>query len=552
MFETRLKVLLGIWGIVGIAIVARLAQLQLVRAEYYQHRAEQALHVKPKPMPFVRGSILDRTGRILVNDEPSWDLEIDYDVLAVDAGAPQDQIQAAARRWQKRYPNAATSAQAKHAFLDEINLMWADIAEQFGGDSKLGYVQTLRDRARETYERVQHIRDAVAARRGFDCPVFEETIPHPVVTGLDAQDSIAARETLGRYPWVHVASSSVREFAGDGTPLAHVLGRLGRVSAETVAEDPLADDPFAQYLAHERVGITGVEYAAEHLLRGRRGQVPEDRDGNVVESIIEAEDGKDVTITIHAELQRRLYQLLGEVIQQTPESSGGALVVLDVPTREVLALVSYPSYDPNCFDELYPELRRDTTSLPLRFRAVANQYAPGSVVKPLVCLAGFMSNKITLDTKFECTGSLFPDLPNRWRCWEIHGTSLRKAHGIIGVEEALTGSCNVFMYKLGEQIGVDGLCSAFDMVGVGRSTGIGLREEAPGVNPTPGWLMTYKNSPVYPAHARLFAIGQGEILVTPIQLANLMAVYASGCYRPLTLIRTGPANPEWTLPVTAE
>ena len=200
--------------------------------------------------------------------------------------------------------------------------------------------------------------------------------------------------------------------------MAHVLGRTGRVSAEHIAEDPNADDPFARYRADEDRGITGAERAAESLLRGRRGQKVLDRDGNIILSeMIEAENGRDVALTIDVALQARLYRLMHETVGKIPESNGGAIVVLDVPTREVLALVSYPAYDPNRFDELYASLRDDTEHLPLRFRAIANRYAPGSTIKPLACLTGLTSGVITLDSQETCTGYLFESHRDRWRCW---------------------------------------------------------------------------------------------------------------------------------------
>ena len=252
-------------------------------------------------------------------------------------------------------------------------------------------VVDLQERARDIYDRVQRIHRAVYRRRGFDSPVAEERRYHAIISGLDASSRIAAREVFQYYPWIRVEPASRRTFRWDAAPFAHVLGRLGRVDAKVVADDPAADDPFAKYLGDELLGVSGVEFAGEARLRGRRGQVTRDRQGEVIHPVIEAENGQDVTLTIHAELQRRLYHLLGEAVADVPASPGGAIVVLDVPTREVLALVSYPSYDPTDFDGLYSTLRDDTDRLPLRFRAVANRYAPGSTIKPLVCLAGLMS-----------------------------------------------------------------------------------------------------------------------------------------------------------------
>jgi len=553
MFETRLRALLIVLGAVGVVLLARLGQLQLVQADYYRERAEQSLILRPASTPFVRGGILDRTGLVLVRDEPSWEIALDFDLIAADVGQDADEALKLARSGRRagRYAEAKDDDQAVAALWEEV-AMWRDLA-WFQSDVEPTSVEGLRDRARSSYDRLVRIRRTVAARRGFDAPVAEELVPQRIITDLNAGRQISARERFERYSWVHVRPASVRRVLGAGEPFAHLLGRLARVDADDVDSDPNADDPFARYRADEVRGATGVEWAAEQTLRGRRGQITRDRAGDLVsDGCIEAQDGADVVLTLHAGLQRRMYQLLGEVVDAAPDSSGGAIVVLDVRSREVLAMTSYPSFDPNRFDESYSILRDDTDRLPLRFRAVANAYAPASTLKPLACLAGLMSGRIDLNTHETCTGYLFDDHRDRWRCWEVHGTDQRKAHGSIDVVGALRGSCNVFMFRLGDRLGVDGLCSAFDMAGLGKRTGIGLREEAAGVNPTPGWLMREKGSPVYPGHARNFSIGQGEVLMTPVQVANLMAIYASGRLRPVTLIRDGKETPEWSLPATPE
>ena len=198
--------------------------------------------------------------------------------------------------------------------------------------------------------------------------------------------------------------------------LAHVLGRLGPVTAKSLREDPFADDPLRKYLGHEKLGMTGVEKAAESLLRGRRGRFQLNREDVIIENTIPL-SGNDIHLTIREDLQREIYKMFARHIEAHPISTGGSIVVLDVEKRECLAMVSYPSYDPTRFQQDYSKWRRDTKKQPLRFRAVANRYAPGSIVKPLVCLAGLNNGKIGLNTTFDCQGALFPNHPNKWRCW---------------------------------------------------------------------------------------------------------------------------------------
>jgi cell division protein FtsI/penicillin-binding protein 2 len=571
LFEQRLRTaLIALAGVVLI-IVLRLVQLQVVHGATYQAEAEALLRNDPTPLPFARGCILDRQGHTLVSDEPCWEIQLDYEVIGTLATAAtsrtrgpsdtpegaedEDFVASGLRRYRRalRFPSGATSqekaATLRAEFADTAESL-VDFAARHGILHEQGgpiTVNSLCEDSAQIVARVRRIREAVKARRGYAVTVREEVMPHALVGGLDAAQQVAARETFARYPWVHVVDSTYRCLHGRIEPLAQVLGRLGRVDAADIADDSQADNLFARYLPNERLGITGVEQAAEQRLRGRRGQLITDREGNELE-IIPPEDGADVTLTLRQDLQSRLYDLIGAAVRAQPLSSGGTAVVLDVRSREVLALVSYPGYDARRFNEIYDDLRDDTATQPLRFRAVMNQYPPGSIMKPLTCLTALRKGVVSLDTRIECTGYLFPEYRDRWRCWEIAGTGIRKAHGPVNVVESLRGSCNVYMYKVGEMVGIDALCNAFYEVGIGRPSGLGLIEEAEGVNPTPAWLAS-RGRGVSRGKARLFAIGQGELLVTPVQVANLVAVYASGSYQQVKLVRNdGRERPRWQLP----
>ena len=541
MFEQRIKIILILFGLASLAVVARLFDLQVLRAETYRQQAEEALLRPPKLLPFIRGRILERSGAELAADQPCWEIAVDYGVLAMDPAYLRTRA-----RQLRRTAADLTAAQAEEEVQRRITRMWNDVA-RFTGER----TTDVRARAAEVCAKIDRVRAAVTLRRGFESPIAEERMRHAVVTGLNDQQQVDARQALHDYPWIEVRSSTFRHYH-PSEALPHILGQEATVTDANLDADPDKDDPLARYLVSESLGETGVERAAESRLRGRRGLVRENRDGETVENIPPV-DGEDVTLTLRLDLQEALYRRLDEMIPQTPHPAGGTVVVLDVPTREVLALVSYPGYDNNRFRLDYDHLALDTRRQPLRFRAVANQYSPGSIIKPLTCIAGLTTNKITLDTVFDCTGSLFPDDPEHWRCWPDHSSGQRMAHGPLKVSDALAHSCNIFMYQTGERVGVETLCSFFDMAGIGRLTGLGLMEEVPGINPTPAWLAQHERT-VTPGLARLFAIGQAEVALTPIQAANLMAVYASGVYKPVTLIRppASAAPAEWRLPVRPE
>lgn len=552
MFERRLRGFLFLLLIVAAVLMARLADLQVLRADHFRKQAADAELRDAQSLPFVRGNILDRTGRVLARDEPSWELRLDYAVLPPGDGDLDPTVidgpwATLVRRCleQNRYEDCASTDEVDFALRGELNRMWNELAE-FASLPR----SELERRAYNKRQRVLRQQSVVEKAHGYAVPLAEQIRPgsreHAILTGLDNQQQIDARRAFADYPWVSVKGETRRVYPG-GESVVHIAGRMGAVSAETLENDPNKTDALGRYLRTDRWGVRGVERAAEDQLRGRRGSLQLDRKGEIIKEI-SPERGRDVTLTLRLDLQQRLYSEFGSMLQ--PPSVSGAIVVLHVPTREVLALVSYPGYAPERFSVDYEDLVSETVNLPLHFRAVGHQFAPGSIVKPLTCLAGLSGGVITPETRFTCIGRLFADLPDRWRCWGISGTNRRKAHGSVNVVEALAGSCNVFHYQVGEAVGFNSLMQFFEMAGFGRPTGIGLGEKW-GVNPSPGDLIR-RGIPVTPGKARHLAIGQGELSITPVQAANLVAVYASGSHRPVTLIRSEPPTPVLELPVADE
>jgi len=547
VFKLRLTYLLGCFALAGVAIAARLTQLQVFEASHYRAEADAVIKRRPQTLPFVRGRILDRTGTILAADEPTWDVRVDYGIIAAGQNPDESAVRPylrSVRTW-PRFQGAADD-QIIAALKSDVQRTWRELAA-FEGVSP----GEIEQRRAQIHARVQRIRDIVADYWQFDRPVREEREAHPLIAGLPESRQIEARQAFAEFSWVEVRSSSQRVQPG-GAALTHLLGRTAAVDRDTLRDDPDFADPFARYLPDEVHGITGVEWLEERRLRGRRGQLVRDADGRLLEAeLVEPINGDDVRLTVRADLQQRLFELLAAATLEHPEVPGGAIVVVHVPTRDVLAMVTYPSYDAADFARSYNALRDDTGTLPLRFRAASNVYAPGSIIKPLVCLAGLNEGKIGLDTRITCEGYLFPDRPDARtsRCWESGDTGVRHRHGPVNVEEALRGSCNVFMYHLGMDLGLESMTTYFHLAGLGSPTGVGLREEATGWNPDPYW-MAERDRAVTPGILRLLAMGQGDVMVTPLQAANLMATYAEGQFRPLRIIADRPIGPASFLPAT--
>lgn len=552
MFERRLRLVLGVLAAAMFVLAARLVDLQILRADEFRRRAEEVTRRRPQSLPFARGSILDRSGRPLAYDQPCWDVCVDYAVIALEPEHVAALVRAAQR--QGRYPGLVGERDIEAALRADIDRMWDELAafEEEGTEAWRhdGTREAVLQRAAEIRDRVERIQQAVSRRAGYERDVREEYVAHPFVTGLSHERHIEARLHFRDVPWVEVNSSWQRAYTL-AEPFAHVLGGLAAVSADDIASDPHKDQPFARYLPSETIGVSGVEWLAETALRGRRGALVE-RDGRRDEQeSVDAVNGQDVRLTIRADLQARLYDVLRDATLSHPDVPAGSIVVLDVATRDVLALVSYPAYDPGALRRDYDVLADQTAALPLLFRAVGCGFAPGSIVKPLVCLAGADSGIMPVEKRVNCQGYLNPSNPSAWRCWEVAGTGGRKAHGDVNVVEALRGSCNVFMYHVGQSVGFERLYDYFQFAGIGETTGSGLREETPGRNPTPAWL-SHHDLPITPGMLRNLAIGQGDLLVTPLQAANLMAFYADGRKAPVRLLAGATAGPVYTRSISPQ
>ncbi len=523
MFERRLKQLAFLFVVVLAVISLRLVDLQVIHADDYREQAQSALLRPAKTLEPIRGRILDRFGTPLAADEPSWQISVDYSVLS------------------------GVALEKGRVSRDSVDALWPMLADFSGED-----VLELHERADRIVKRITLWREKISAYHGYDITLREERQPHPLVTGLDDQQQIDARLRFASFPFVEIEHGVHRHYASHPA-FPHILGRVGAVSAEHLDDDPFSADDFKRYLPTDSIGIMGVEHLAEASLRGSRGVIQHDRRRKTTRHL-EPSHGQDAAITIRCDLQTAMYELLERRVPELLPNdwTGASAVVVDVETREILSLVSFPGYDANRFNRDYSALRDDMRHTPLRFRAVANGYEPGSIMKPMTCLAGLDSGRIGVNSLIDCDGYFDRErFENSFRCWKISGTSRRMAHGGINAAEAITGSCNVFMYELGNRLGVGTLTNYYEMAGLGKPTGTGLREERWGINPTPSWLNSERNMRVTPGIAWNLAIGQGQVIVTPVQAANLMAVYASGVRRELTLIAGDDGRPIYELPGTA-
>lgn len=298
---------------------------------------------------------------------------------------------------------------------------------------------------------------------------------------------------------------------------AHVLGYVGPISEADKKDNPLAMVPGF------KIGKAGLERYLDYKLQGKGGTVKLEVNayGRIMKEIERNSgvQGDSVQITIDSELQRFTYEAFGE--------ESGAAVVLDVRTGEILALVSKPSFDPNLFTNgisyKHWNALLNNERTPLINKAVSGQYSPGSTFKVVVALAALEAGVIDVGTRFFCSGGM--DIGNiRFHCWRHAG------HGSLNVVDALKYSCDIFFYETAMRVGIDKIREMALRLGMGEPIHIGLDNEKGGIIPSKAWKKARYGTNWTQGDAANSGIGQGYVLVTPLQLATMLARVVNGGY----------------------
>jgi penicillin-binding protein 2 len=346
-------------------------------------------------------------------------------------------------------------------------------------------------------------------------------------------------EHAADFPGVVVQASAVREYPL-GSLAAHVIGYTGEISEDQLAASEMPDASMGDI-----VGKTGVESYYDTVLQGEKGfrRFEVDNQGRIRSLLAEGAPraGKDVRLTIDKDVQavaeKALMDALAEAHRQGfDKAHAGAAVVLDVKTGAVVAMASVPTYDPAMFldgvsAERWKALNEPSSEFPLNNRAIMAAYAPASTIKPVVAMAGLQAGITTPGTTYFCPGR-WVGFGKQWAkwCW------LHSGHGHLTLMQGIVQSCDSVFYEVGKrfyQTPGEKLQAFERSIGLGSKLGIDLSGEVPGRVPDAAWKKEFnKNYPEYqqwlPGDTVNMAIGQGDLLVTPLQLASAYATLGNG------------------------
>ncbi|MCK4866058.1 MAG: penicillin-binding protein 2 [Gammaproteobacteria bacterium] len=317
---------------------------------------------------------------------------------------------------------------------------------------------------------------------------------------------------LNDLPGVNINAQLSRHYP-QGKLASHAVGYVSRIN-----ERELRKLNASNYSATTHIGKVGIERTYEDLLHGQVGfqHVETNAQGRILRVL-------DRTLPISG---KNLYLNLDSKVQAIAEQSladnNGALVAIDPRNGAVLAMVSMPVYDPNLFvhgiSSKNYKLLSSSPERPLFNRALRGQYPPGSTIKPFIGLAGLELKLLQSHDELNCPGwYMLKNDERRYRDWKKHG------HKKTDLIKAITESCDVYFYDLALTLGIDNMSSYLAQFGLGQKTGIDLRGELSGLNPSREWKRRNRNLPWFPGETLITGIGQGFMLMTPLQLANATA-----------------------------
>lgn len=341
--------------------------------------------------------------------------------------------------------------------------------------------------------------------------------PMPLVEDLSMTQVAEFEANAAVFPALRVEPVQRRNYRY-GTFAAHVLGYMGEATEKDMEEDE-------SLKLGALVGKKGVELIYDAFLRGVDGTRYEvvDTFGRTLSDYPGARKepipGKNIYLTIDFDLQRRAEQYFidNEMI--------GAVVALNPQTGEVLAMASSPAYNPNVYSRRFtPAVWKTILSNPFKIevnRAIKGGYSPGSIFKVVMGMAGFEYGVINPSTTVYCGGSVV-HFGRRFRCWKPEG------HGAVNFQRAIKISCDIYFYEVGARLGIDKIAEYSRKLTFGGKTKIDLEGELTGNIPSTEWAEKVQNRKWYPSETISVAIGQGPLVVTVLQTANMMAAIANG------------------------
>ncbi len=457
-------------------LFVRTGYLQIIKGSYYQDLAQgNKLRIYPVIPP--RGVIYDRNGELLLYNIPGFDLIIDLNDFLDNSSTKQKEI------------------------LAEI----ADIAQKDAKDLQ------------------QEIKNA------------QGKSSLTLLKGFVRDQALILESKVAQWPGVRIAEKGKRYYV-NGLAFSHLLGYTGKVNQNDL-------ENYEGYFLEDEIGKAGLEKEYEEILRGIPGQEQFEVDSSGQNRKLLAfeppQEGNSLILSIDKKLQEKTYQALEDQIKKINQEGNRAkkatVLIANPQNGQILTMVSLPTFDNNLFAQGISSadlnLLKENPDRPFLNRNVAGQYPPGSTLKPLIASAALEENIIKASKTINCQGEII--IPNKYNPNIIYHYPDWKAHGLTNMVKAIAESCNVYFYTIGggfaqfEGLGLPKIKEYLQLFGLGEKTNIDLPQEEAGLIPDEEWKEQNKGEEWVLGDTYHLSIGQGDVLVTPLQLTMAISAIAN-------------------------
>ena len=538
----RFNILMVFIVMVGILFTIQLYDLQIVNGASYREQSENRL-VREIKVSAPRGEIYDRYGKLIVTSVTGYNANIYYTKI------PKTELNVGllklANIFEKNgdtyYNNFPVDFETMtFTKSDEAAKRWKEGNNISGDASVEEVIEFYKNKYEIENTEISDVAKIIAMRYEIASKGYSSFKSVTLAKEISNESMLEIEERGNELPGVVITTYPMRKYVA-GNAGSHIVGYVGKISS-----DEYKEKKSQGYSQNDMIGKAGIEATLEEYLRGQDGTVrlEMDSDGRVTskEEVEESKMGDSVVLTIDLDLQKKAEEVLQKYIEKVrtggfaetcEDANAGALVVVDVKTSEVLALASYPNYNPDEFTNGISNIEYEKYFLnedrPMFNRSIQGTYSPGSTFKMITAIAAIESGVIGLTESILTHGKY--DKGHKPACWLWN--SYRQNHGYVDAEKALKVSCNYYFYEVAYRMGIDVLSKYVRMFGLGSKTGIELFGESAGTVASREYINKLnerdgKNRQWMVADTLSAAIGQSYNSFTPLQMAYYVATLANG------------------------
>ena len=531
----RYNILILLVYIIGIILVLQLFNLQILKGEEYRTQSNTRL-TREKTVTAARGVIYDSNMNILATNRMSFKLELyktNLDNLALNETILNiiNVLEKNGEKYEDYFP--INIEPFEFTISDAELTKWKNTYKLDENASAEDCFYYFKEKYKIEEENVQDIRKIISLRYRISMEGFSKTKAITIAEDVSRECISQLSERGEDFSGLTITVNPIRQYPNE-TLASHVIGYIGKISPD---EYEIRKDTYNK---SDYIGKTGIEYVFEDYLKGENGtmQVDMDISGKVTGEYVveEAVQGNSIVLTIDSNIQTIAEESLKNNIEKirtggfskTYDATGGAVVVMNIKTGEVIAMASYPDFNPEHFVggisySNWKMYTAEDSGKPLRNKAIQDSYSPGSIFKMITAIAGLESGTITINDEINDTG-IYPKYTNP-KCW--YYTSYHKGHGYLNVSEAIKHSCNYFFYELADKMGIDKLSQYANYFGLGSKTGIELSSETAGTLASKETKSKLTDEIWYPGETLSAAIGQSYNSFTPLQVAKYISILAN-------------------------